>query len=259
MKNSTIGQNKYRLISLALIIAIWQVLSYKYSPLIVPDIGQVLKAIIHVLTDKSLLKEIVLTSNRLAVALTISIFLGSFIGILIGWFKKLRIIFSPMISIMQSVPPISWIVLAIIWFGLDGKASVFMVVVSTLPMMIINLIEGIENIDQKLIEMGQLFGFSKMKILRNIIIPSIIPYFKSALQIVIGQGWKVIVMGEVLTTSNGIGGELTNARLNIETEYIFAWTFIIVSLFYITNKIVSYIFNKKVKGDGYGLKDRKLK
>lgn len=258
MKNSTIAQSKYKLISIVLIILTWQALTYNYSPLVVPSIEDVLKAIIHILTDRGLLSQIVVTTNRLVIALTISIVIGSFIGILIGWFRKLRIIFSPMIGIMQSVPPISWIVLAIIWFGLDGKASVFMVVVSTLPMMMINLIEGIANIDQKLIEMGQLFKFSKVKILRSIIIPSIMPYFKSALQIVIGHGWKVIVMGEVLTTSNGIGGELTNARLNIETEYIFAWTSIIVALFFITNKLVSYIFNKRVKGEGYGFKDRKF-
>ncbi|KOR25976.1 ABC transporter permease [Clostridium sp. L74] len=159
---------------------------------------------------------------------------------------------------MQSVPPISWLVLAIIWFGLEGKASIFIVVISTLPMMIINLIEGINNVDCKLIEMGKVFKFSKQKMIINIMIPSIIPYFQSALQIVIGLGWKIVIMGEVLSSSNGIGGEITNARLNIETNYIFAWTIIIVLLFYGTDKLILYIFNKKLKGDRYDFKNTRF-
>lgn len=243
MKTSIIRDNKYRIISLLTILAIWQLLAKLYSPLVVPSIKEVLYALKDIFTNEKLLKEILITINRLIVALSISIFIGSIIGLLIGFIKSVREILSPIIGIMQSVPPISWIVLAIIWFGLDGKASIFMVIVSTMPIMIINIVEGIRNIDQKLIEMGTLFTFSKVKILRYIIIPSIMSYFKSALKILAGHGWKVIVMGEVLTTSNGIGGGLTNARLNIETDYIFAWTFIIVALFYTTDKLISYMFN----------------
>lgn len=244
MKTSIIQKNKYKLISLLTILAIWQVLAKIYSPLVVPDIKGVLYALKDIFTSEKLLLEITITIKRLIVALSISIFIGTIIGLLIGFVRSIREILKPVIGLMQSVPPISWIVLAIIWFGLDGKASIFMVIVSTIPVMIINIVEGIRNIDQKLIEMGSLFTFSKVKVLRYIILPSIIPYFKSALKIVVGQGWKVIVMGEVLTTSNGIGGGLTNARLNIETDYVFAWTFIIVALFYITDKLISYMFNR---------------
>lgn len=94
--------------------------------------------------------------------------------------------------------------------------------------------------------------------LKKIIIPSIIPYFQGTLQVVIGLGWKIIVMGEVLSSNNGIGGELTNSRVNIETGYVFAWTIIIVVLYYMTNKVVSHMFNTKVKGERYAFKDRKF-
>lgn len=250
--------NKYRVVSIILILILWELLAYIYSPLVIPNIKFVFKALIEILSNKESLKQIIVTTKRLTIALGISITLGSILGLLIGSSKKLLIIFKPILSIMQSVPPISWLVLAIIWFGLEGKASIFIVVISTLPMMIINLIEGINNVDCKLIEMGKVFKFSKQKMIINVMIPSIVSYFQSALQIVIGLGWKIVIMGEVLSSSNGIGGEITNARLNIETNYIFAWTIIIVLLFYGTDKLILYIFNRKLKGDRYDFKNTRF-
>ena len=251
-------QNKYRFLSLATILVAWQLMSHIYSPIIVPSIEEVMTALVDIFTTQELLSNIIITAKRLVIALVISLSIGSVLGITIGYNKKLELLFTPVIGFMQSVPPISWLVLAIIWLGLDGKASIFIAVISTLPLVIINLMESIRNIDHQLIEMGEIYKFSKIKMLRKIVIPSIIPYFQGCLQVVIGQGWKVIVMGEVLSCNNGIGGELTNARVNIETGYVFAWTIIIVMLFYITNKVVSHMFNTKIKGERYAFKDRKF-
>ena len=258
MKTSIMEQNKYRFLSLATILVAWQLMSHIYSPIIVPSIEEVMTALVDIFTTQELLSNIIITAKRLVIALVISLSIGSVLGITIGYNKKLELLFTPVIGFMQSVPPISWLVLAIIWLGLDGKASIFIAVISTLPLVIINLMESIRNIDHQLIEMGEIYKFSKIKMLRKIVIPSIIPYFQGCLQVVIGQGWKVIVMGEVLSCNNGIGGELTNARVNIETGYVFAWTIIIVMLFYITNKVVSHMFNTKIKGERYAFKDRKF-
>lgn len=258
MKASTTSNNKYKILSLVIILVIWQYLSTIYSPIIIPSIKDVFLALLNIFKTPQLLNELFITAQRLIIALSISLTLGSILGLIIGYSKKVELILTPMISFMQSVPPISWLVLAIIWFGLDGKASIFIAVISTLPLVIIHLVESVRNIDYQLVEMGEIYNFSKSKMLKKIIIPSIIPYFQGCLQVVVGQGWKIIVMGEVLSCNNGIGGQLTNARVNIETEYVFAWTIIIVSLFHITNKVVSYMFNKKVKGDRYAFKDRKF-
>nr|WP_312985889.1 hypothetical protein [Clostridioides sp.] len=147
MKISTTVQNKYRLISIICILVLWQSMSYIYSPIIVPSISEVLRALADIFTTKEILVNIFITSKRLIIALAISISLGSIIGILVGGNKKIELLLTPIIGFMQSVPPISWLVLAIIWFGLDGKASIFIAVISTLPLVVVNLVESIKNID----------------------------------------------------------------------------------------------------------------
>ncbi len=258
MKISTIVQNKYKILSIITLLTLWGLLSNRYSSIIVPDFKDVVRALTSIFTEKKYQSEIFLTIKRLIIALEISISLGMVLGIICGYSIKIKNFIMPYINIMQSVPPISWLVLALIWFGLNGKASIFIAVISTLPLVMINIIEGVNNIDKDLVEMGNMYNFSRKKMILKIVVPSIIPYFEAGLKIAVGSACKIIVMGEVLSTSSGIGGQLTNARLNIETEYIFAWTIVIILLFYITNKIISYIFDKKIKGGRYAYKDAKL-
>ena len=97
-------------------------------------------------------------------------------------------------------------------------------------------------------EMATVYNFSNLKIFFNIIKPSVMPYFKSGCLTGLGIGWKIVVMGEVLTTTNGIGGMIQNARLNVEIETVMAWSIIILFLFYISRWLLEKIFSI---GDAY--------
>ncbi len=231
--------------SLAIVLGIWFVLSKIYNPFIIPTIGSVFDEIVNILSNVSTIKEIMITIKRLLIGLIIGISSGLFLGILLGKVKILNTLFAPIINTIRVIPPISWVVLAMIWLGLNDYPSIFIVIISTMPTIFICVIDGINNIDKKFIEMAHVFKISKRKQLKSIIIPSIIPYFKSGLKIVIGSSWKVIIMAEVLTVNNGIGGAITEARLNIETQTVIAWTVIVVFLSFILDKIVSLLFLDK--------------
>lgn len=154
-------------------------------------------------------------------------------------------IFYPFISMLQSVPPVCWVVMALVWFGFNGKPCIFIVATASIPTMVINLSGGVRNIDPQLLQMAQLYHFGHRKTLRHIILPSVYPCFRMALEIIIGSGWKLVVMGEVLTTSTGIGGAITTARLNIEPDAIIAWAVLLTAFCFLTEKILKTLLCRK--------------
>ena len=119
------------------------------------------------------------------------------------------------------------------------------VATSTIPTVVINLSHGVRSVDPELLEMARLYRFSRRKILLHVTLPSIRPYFFSALEIVVGGGWKLAVMGEVLTTNSGIGGAITTARLNIQPDAIIAWAFLLVAGCFITQKLVCLLLSRR--------------
>ncbi|CUO18547.1 Putative aliphatic sulfonates transport permease protein ssuC [Flavonifractor plautii] len=171
--------------------------------------------------------------------------MGSILGLLFGLCPKLEDVGAPFIHVLQSVPPVCWVVLALVWFGFNGWPCVFIVAASTIPTVVINLSHGVRGVDPELLEMARLYRFSRRKVLLHVTLPSIRPYFLSALEIVVGGGWKLAVMGEVLTTNSGIGGAITTARLNIQPDAIIAWAFLLVTGCFITQKLVCLLLSRR--------------
>lgn len=227
------------LLAVALLLGGWHILTLFHEPFIVPSIKTVAVRFADILSTGKSWRTIGLTSWRLLAGLGLGVAAGSGLGILLGKNRTLREIFRPLLGLLQAVPPVSWLVMALIWFGFDGRPSIFIVALSALPSMTVNLVEGVSAIDPKLLEMGVIYRFSRIKRLRYIIVPSVLPYFRSGLRIAVGLGCKGVVMGEVLTTDTGIGGAITDARQNIEPESVIAWTLVVVVMYYLLDLLTS--------------------
>ena len=241
-KVSTIG---YTLLSYGIILGVWQVLTYFFSPLIIPRIPTVVACIKEIFTTATLYEMILLTTQRLIIGLGSGVLLGTILGLLMGYNSVIRKLLFPIINIFQTVPPVSWLVLALVWFGFNGKPVIFIIVTTTAPIMAITLCEGIPTIDNSLLNMARLYQFSFKKKLLHIIIPSILPHLRSGFQIALGNGWKIAVMGEVLTANDGIGGMIKNARINVAPEYVVAWSIVTVLLFYLSDIILKICIPRK--------------
>jgi NitT/TauT family transport system permease protein len=251
MKTIITKKNRDILKTLIVILIIWGGLSMIYSPIILPDPIVTLKSTLDVLMDDSFFRDVFITLKRLFIGLSGAILLGGILGLLIGANKRISNLFEPIFHIIQATPPISWLALAMIWFGLDGEATVFIVFIASIPILIINIVEGFENIDPKLIEMGNIFSFSKKQMLFEITLPSLKSYLKSGITIAVGLGWKLVIMGEVLSSSTGIGAQITNSRLNIETGKVLAWTIIVIVLGYFSQRLIDIVFDFRSKGENY--------
>lgn len=201
--------------------------------------------LVEIFTTRDTIPVVTATLIRFVSGLGFGILIGSIIGFLFGTFSRVEEIFSPYIHILQATPPVCWVVLALVWFGLNGKPSIFIVATATIPIMVINLSNGIKNIDRDLLEMAHVYHFSRFKTLRHVIIPSVTPYFQSALEIVIGNGWKLVVMAELLTTNSGIGGQVMTARLNIEPDIVIAWAIVTVAACYLCQALLRRLFFRK--------------
>ncbi|WP_089746178.1 ABC transporter permease [Granulicatella balaenopterae] len=236
---------KYQLLSLVMVLVIWYLLTWFVSPLLIPKISVVLLELVKIVTVPDYLLMIWITTKRLLIGMAIGVSVGIVLGVAMGKVKAIDHFFSPIVSILQTIPPISWLALALVWFGFNGKPAIFIVVTSLIPIISINTREGFKNIDQGLLEMAQIYQLNKQKIYIKIVLPTILPYIRSATKIGLGMSWKVAVMGEVLTTNDGIGGMIKEARNNLEVESIIAWSIMIVILFNLTTWLLKKMFKEE--------------
>lgn len=245
MKNKDAFQRWGRALATLTVLSVWKLLSLLFPPMVIPPISEVFQKLLEIAGTEIFYRSIGLTSMRLAVGLTAGVLLGSATGCLMGHSPKIRSVLSPLVHLFQTIPPVSWVVMALLWFGFNGKPAIFIIITATLPILAISVAEGWSQMDRGYWEMAAVYRLSLSKKVRHILLPSLLPFFRSGLQVALGGSWKIAVMGEVLTTSDGIGGMVKNARLNMEPETVIAWTVIIVLLFYASDAFMKLCFRSK--------------
>jgi NitT/TauT family transport system permease protein len=150
------------------------------------------------------------------------------VGILSGISRKTEAGFRPVIITLRSTPVISFILLALIWFRVD-QVPVFIGFLTMFPILSTNITQGIRSTDHGLIEMARIYEVSDIRILRDIYIPSILPFLFSGASTATGFGWRSIIIGEVLSQPRyGIGAMMQDSQSFLLVAEVVAWTLIAV-------------------------------
>lgn len=186
------------------------------------------------------------TMYRVAVGLFLSIFLGVILGFLASVNRVIFDLLFPAVSAIKSTPVMSFIIIALIWFS-STNVPIFICFLMCFPIIYTNVIEGIRNVDGKLIEMARVHQVKKVTILHKIYIPSIKSYILAASLTALGLGWKVSVAAEVLSHPQyAIGSNLYSAKVYLDSAELFAWTIVVISLSLLIESGFSWLVRRRI-------------
>jgi NitT/TauT family transport system permease protein len=241
MKNSII---KPFWILLFFIFLIWERSAAGLNSLILPSIGESYQALKEIALSGILLESFIITLRRTLIAYGLAVILGIIIALLLYRFKILQRTFRPLITVIQATPPVVWVSLAVVWFGVaDDLTPIFLIFIVSLPVIFVNIFQGLEDMNVELVEMAQAYSTPKYRILKEIYLPSLLPALVSALSIAFAFAWKSSVFAEFIASSSGIGYQLSRANSMMATDRLFAWTIVLI-LFML---FVEYYLLEKLK------------
>jgi taurine transport system permease protein len=137
------------------------------------------------------------------------------LGLVMGASKDFEAFFSPIFSLLRPIPPLAWIPLSILWFGLGDEAKIFIVWLSAFVPSVINSDAGIRNIDPVLIEAAKVHGASRWFLLKSVIIPGALPMIMTGMRISLQICWNALVAAELVGSVHGLGHLLNIASLDL--------------------------------------------
>lgn len=231
------------LASLCLLMALWEFGNLIYGDFILPAPLDALNALWQEITLAEGWPYIQTTFVRAITGFFLSALVGSIIGIAAGLSMTVARAARPIVTFLLGVPPIAWIVLALLWFGMGGMAPIFTVVVTTLPLTFAAAVEGTRTLDRRFLDMSTIFRVPFHMKLWDLYLPHILSYLFPAWVNALGMAWKVTVMAELLATNDGIGAGMALARANLETATAMGWIMATVILLL----AVEYLFLEPLK------------
>jgi NitT/TauT family transport system permease protein/sulfonate transport system permease protein len=140
--------------------------------------------------------------------------------------------------VLNSVPSIGWAILAAIWFNPGDFGVIFVEVAILIPFCLINLAEGLRNLDRELIEMGRSFTRAPLRIFWRLTLPLLVPYGLSATRIAYGVAWKIALVAELLGAPTGVGYLMLRAQTAADSTTFLAICFAIVVIFMAGERLV---------------------
>jgi len=216
------------LAALCLLCALWQRGHEAYGDFILPAPLATLRAVLQLASDAANWSTAATTAARALEGFLFASLAGTSTGMIAGYSAATLRLARPLVTVLLGVPPIAWIVLAMIWFGSTSGMVVTTVVIAALPVAFVGAAEGIMTRDRGLDDMARAFGAGWWTRFSTLALRHVSAHVFPALVLALGTAFKVAVMAEVLANAGGIGGGLARARSNLDVSEALAWVLIAV-------------------------------
>lgn len=130
---------------------------------------------------------------------------GIILGITMGWYRKVESIFRPIFEVIRPIPPIAWIPISIVWFGIGEGSKWFLIFLASFITITMNAYGGAKNVDDTLIKCAKMLGANDRQIFTSIVLPSSVPYIFAGLQVALASSWATVVAAEMIRSAEGVG------------------------------------------------------
>ena len=204
-----------------ILIALWQCLSYfgvipRYklpSPVEVV-LGFKDLLVVGMPPGHLLYKHLIYSLYRVFLGYIFALLIAVPLGIFMGWSARLREIINPVIEMLRPIPPLAWIPISILWFGIGIKSAAFIIFLGVFPPILLNTISGVISIDPRLIEAARTLDAKGKDIIFKVLIPGSVPSIFVGMRIGVGVGWMTLVAAEFtgVKTGYGLGYMIMTAR-----------------------------------------------
>ncbi len=226
-----------------ILLVLWQFLSQigVITTRILPAPTQVIDAAIRLTLNGELLRHIRISGWRAMMGFGIGGSLGLILGLLNGVYRPAELLLDSSIQMIRNIPHLAMIPLVILWFGIGDEARIFLVAISVLFPIYINVFYGIRAIDPGLIEMGRVYGLRSHALFWQIILPGALPSALVGLRYALGRMWLTLIVAETIAANSGIGYMAMNAREFMQTDVVVLSILLYAILGKIADSVVRFL------------------
>ncbi|MBA8878046.1 ABC transporter permease subunit [Phyllobacterium myrsinacearum] len=207
------------------------------SPVFLPSPAAVLWKFYSVATngfvDATLWQHLLASLLRVFAALLFALLVAVPAGIAIGVSAVGRGIFDPIIEFIRPIPPLAYLPLVIIWFGIGEPSKILVIAIAMLAPIAISTAAGVKGASLDRINAARALGATRLQVIRHVILPSALPNILTGLRIALGAGWSTLVAAELVAATRGLGFMIQSAAQFLVTDVVIMGIFVIAGVAFI--------------------------
>jgi NitT/TauT family transport system permease protein len=159
---------------------------------------------------------------RVVVGFVVGAGLALPLGLAMGAKPRFYDLCNPLVQVLRPIPPIAYIPLAILWFGLGNPPAVFLIAIGAFFPVLMNTIAGVRNVDGIYLRAARNLGVNEWTMFVRVILPAATPYILAGVRIGIGTAFIVVIVSEMIAVNDGLGFRILEAREFMWSDKIIA-------------------------------------
>ncbi|TIR17624.1 MAG: ABC transporter permease subunit [Mesorhizobium sp.] len=225
-KRAVVSARLVSAITILVLLTAWTAASLLQlvSPVFLPSPAAVWAKIVVVardgFVDATLLQHIVASLWRVFAALVAAILVGVPVGLAIGISRIGRGVFDPLLEFLRPIPPLAYLPLIIIWFGIGEPSKILVIAIAMLAPVALSTAAGVRGVSRERVDAARSLGATRAQVIRHVILPSALPSILTGLRIALGAGWSTLVAAELVAATRGLGFMIQSAAQFLVTDVV---------------------------------------
>ncbi len=221
IRNEYASKALWTLAGIAGFLAVWAVASVEIgNAVLLPAPTAVVQGFISLIRDGSLISDVEASMRRVLGGFAIAAAIAVPLALLMTFSRPVGLLLSPVVAFLRPIPPIAWIPIAILWFGIGDPPSYFITAVAAFFPIFINSYAGAHAVRPEHVHAARSLGAGPHALFRRVYLPSAMPMIATGLRIGLGQSWMAVVTAELIAARSGLGYMIQANRLALETGLV---------------------------------------
>ena len=212
MKGSGSLQRFCAVALIAALLVMWQVLVLLHPGVLLPGPWGVVLGLGDLLQHGLLFKYIIASLFRVTWGFGLAVLLAVPLGMMIGWYSRAEMAFSPVVQILRPISPLAWIPIAILWFGVGDLSAIFLIFMGSFFPLLLTAMSAVRSVPSVYVNGGRNFGLGTAELFYRVLYPASMPQLIVGLRITLGIAWLVVVAAEMIAVNSGLGFLIVDAR-----------------------------------------------
>lgn len=177
--------------------------------------------------SRTLWEHTALSLSRVLEGFALGALVGTLLGLGMGYDRRVRAFFSPLIEFLRPLPQLAYLVLLIVWFGIGETAQVVLLFLTALPVSAIAAMDGVRSASTQRINAARSLGASEWQVFRYVVFPSALHEIFTGARLAIGVVYGTLIAAEIIAGSTGLGWMILDAGRFLRSDYVFVGILII--------------------------------
>ncbi|MGT2445887.1 ABC transporter permease subunit (plasmid) [Ensifer adhaerens] len=243
-------------LSIAFFFFVWWLVTAMgwVRPLFVPSPASIVMKFVEIwnngFTGTPFIEHVLISTARVFGAFLLACLIGLPLGLAMGMSPVIRGIFDPPIEFYRPIPPLAYLPLMIIWFGIGEMSKILLIFLSVFAPVVLGARSGVRSAAIEQIHAAYSFGATRWQVMRHVIMPSALPEILTAMRIGIGFGWTTLVAAEMVAATQGLGYMVLSASQFLQTPVVILGIFIIAIIAFAFDLLMRFLERRLVPWKG---------